>query len=372
LVNKRVMKSKLILSAIICLLIFSCTTQKSFYEIKIDNPEFIPDSAFAGYEELSNPKFTALKEKYQLDTIFHGETDELKRILLIRKWVNRHIKIDNDGPYPGDGSVESILDEAGKGHGFHCGHFTAVQNAILNGYGYVARCIIADVGVPVDYIVGGGHHAMNEVWSNSYHKWFVSDAKYDFQFEKNGIPLSALEIRDEFFKNKAADITNKIPADSFPELKDITIDQFASIYTWLSWGKYNNRYSNFPKTNTDYMNVYADDYFKTHTWLWDGKPHWAYHTEYMNPISDRRAIEWTPNTIVSKVFIDRNKANIELTSITPNLKTYQMKVLPDGDWTDVSDIIKLRLTKDKSEIIFRTINLAGVVGAEHKIIIQTK
>ena len=155
---------------------------------------------------MSNPKFKALKEKYQLDTIFHGEKDELKRILLIRNWIHKTIKIDDYGPYAGNGSVESILDEALQGYGYHCGYFMAVQNAILNAYGYVTRCVLVDTGIPVDYMVGGGHHAVNEVWLNNYHKWFLTDAKYNYHFEKNGIPLSALEIRDEYLKNKAVDI----------------------------------------------------------------------------------------------------------------------------------------------------------------------
>jgi hypothetical protein len=37
-------------------------------------------------------------------------------------------------------------------------------------------------------------------------KWFLSDAKYNSHFEKNGIPLSGLEVREEYLKNKAADI----------------------------------------------------------------------------------------------------------------------------------------------------------------------
>ena len=369
------MKPGLLLLVGVMLVISGCNPKKPFHEVKVNNPEFIPNTIFMEYEDLTSPKFRALKEKYQLDTIFHGETDELKRILLLRHWISKHIKIDNYGPYAGNGSVESILDEAMKGHGYHCGHYTAVQNAVLNAYGYVTRCIIADVGVPVDYIVGGGHHAINEVWLNNYQKWFVCDAKYDYHFEKNGVPLSALEIRDEFFKNNAASITTRIPADAYPELKDITIEKFASIYTWLSWGQYGNRYSNSPKTNTDYMIVYEDDYFKNHTWLWDGKPHWAYNTEYLNRVKERKAIEWTPNTISSKVTIDGNKAKIDLKSITPNLKTYQMKEMPDSHptaigWNDISNIIEIELKKDKNEFIFRTVNLAGVTGPEHKIIIE--
>ena len=369
------MKYRLFVLTGAVLFISACISKKPFHEVKVNNPEFIDNTVFIGNEDLNSPKFRTLKEKYQLDTIFHGDTDELKRILLLRHWISKHIKIDNYGPYAGNGSVESILDEAMKGHGYHCGHYTAVQNAILNAYGYVTRCIIADVGVPVNYIVGGGHHAINEVWLNKYHKWFVCDAKYDYHFEKNGIPLSALEIRDEFFKNKAADITTRIPAEAYPELKDLTIEKFAGIYTWLSWGQYGNRYSNSPKTNTDYMIVYEDEYFKNHTWLWDGKPHWAYNTEYLNRVKERKAIEWTPNTIASTVTIDGNKAKIELKSTTPNLKTYQVKDLTGGEpnatsWKDISNVWETELQKDKNEMIFRTVNIAGVTGPEHKIIIE--
>jgi len=80
---------------------FGCTTKKPFHVVNANEPAFVPDTAFSGYEDLSNPKFAALKEKYQLDTVFHGETDELKRILLLRNWIKKHIKIDNVGPYPG-------------------------------------------------------------------------------------------------------------------------------------------------------------------------------------------------------------------------------------------------------------------------------
>jgi Transglutaminase-like superfamily len=355
------------------LLFWSCSRDRSAYEIlPIKNPEFRPDTAFNSFEDLTNPKFEALKEKYQLDTIFHGETDELKRILLLRHWISTVIKIDDYGPYKGDGSVESIIDEGLKGNGFHCGHFTAVQNAVMNAYGYVTRCLLADVGVPVDYIVGGGHHAINEVWLNSYDKWFLSDAKYDYHFEKADIPLSALEVRDEYLKNKGADILLvKGPArektDVYPDPKT-SKEQFASVYTWLSWGKYNDRYSNWPNTQTDFMLFYNDDYFKNHVWLWDGKRHWAYDTEYMILKDDSRAIEWTPNVIASDVTIKEDLADIHLRSATPNLRSYQMKE-ENGAWQDIDKDVQVKLTHDTNTLGFRTVNLAGVPGPEHKLVI---
>lgn len=371
------MNNKVILLVATWFLILSCNTKKPFHEVKVDNPVFYANTAFKSNEDLTSPRFKALKEKYQLDTIFHGETDELKRILLLRNWIRSVIKINDPGPHPGDGSCESILDYALKGNGYHCGHFMVVQNAVMNAYGYVTRCLGAGPGGQDG---ADGHHGIDEIWLNTYHKWFLSDAKYNHHFEKNGIPLSALEIREAYLKNKAADITmvngpNRTPVE-FDEEYQTSKEHFARTYSWIEWDTYNDKYTAIADTNSarGILNMYYDDYFKNHTWIWDGNPHWAYNTKYMNLVADRKAIEWTPNTISSKVTITGNKATIKLTSNTPNFKTYQIKILQDEDpiaigWKNVSDSIEVALQKGKTEIICRTINLVGIAGVEHKIII---
>ncbi len=366
------MKRNLIYLIVLSILILSCNNRQYYIE-NVDNPQFLENKVFLSFEDLTSPKFEALKEKYQLDTIFHGEKDEFKRILLLRQWIKSVIPIDNVGdPYPGSGHVDSILDAALGGVGFHCGHFMKVQNAVMNAYGYVTRTLGAGPGVK-----GGpdGHHGINEIWLNDYNKWFLSDAKYDHHFEKNGIPLSALEIRDEYIKNSAADIV-KVKG---PERKVIDIDpetgtskeRSAQTYTWIEWHTYNNMFTVWPEFVT-LLNLYEDEYFDNHTWIWGGKPHWAYGTEYLILIKDRGAIEWTPNTIVSNVLISDKTAQIALSSDTPNMKEYQMKELPLGDWHAVTDKLKLKLKGNKYELVFRTVNLANVTGPEYKIIINSK
>lgn len=363
------MLSKLQITGLTCLLFLGCTQSKPFRVVYPNNPGFIKNTVFSSFENLSDPKFQSLKSNYQLDTIFHSETNEFKRILLLRNWIRQHIKINDEGPYPGDGSCESILAYAFKGNGFHCGHFMVVQNAILNAYGYVTRCLGAGPGGTdgEDW-----HHGINEVWLNDYHKWFLSDAKYNSHFEKNGVPLSALEVRDEYLKNKAADIVRVKGVERMPvhfdEEFNMEKKEFARTYSWVEWDLYNDRYTNWPIDSANLI-MYNDSYFKTHTWVWDGKPHWAYNTPFMRLVSDRHAIEWTPNTISSKVLINGNNAKINLTSATPNLETYQMRKLPAGEWENIPDTIDINLMKDKYEIIFRAENLAGVTGPEHKIII---
>ncbi len=356
----------------ILVLSLSCSNMH-FEKVDVINPEYIPNTIFNSSEDLTSPKFEYLRTKYQLDTVFHGETDELKRILLLRHWIKSVIPIENEGdPYPGSGYVDSILDAALAGVGFHCGHFMRVQNAVMNAYGYVTRTLGAGPGV-----MGGpdGHHGINEIWLNSYNKWFLSDAKYDHHFEKNGIPLSALEIRDEYLKNKGADI---LLVDG-PERKSFDVDEetgttkvrYTQTYTWLEWHAFNNLYTRWP-SDTTLLIMYADDYFNKHTWIWAGKPHWAYNTKYLILEQNREPFEWTPNTISSELRINGEKVVILLESTTPNLKDYQMKEKDTDVWHSVSDSLEISLKNKKYEFLFRTINLADVAGPEHKIVIVGK
>jgi hypothetical protein len=366
------MKAKLLI-LVLCFLFLNCG-KRNYYSVPVENPVFRPNTVFISSEDLNSPKFGHLIEKYHLDTVFHGETDEFKRILLLRHWIKSVITINDFGdPYPGDGYTEGILDAALKGQGFHCGHFMTVQNGIMNAFGYVTRTLGAGPGVK-----GGpdGHHGIDEIWSNQYRKWFLSDAKYDHHFEKDGIPLSALEIRDEYLKNKAADIIKvkgpgRIPFDVDKET-GLSKVQNAQTYTWIEWHGHNDMFTSWPDYQ-DLLIMYDDDYFKNHTWIWGNKPHWAYaKPEFMKRVQDRDQIYWTPNTISSEVVLNGGAAHIKLRSDTPNLKEYQMKENPSGEWKSIPDTIGLNLTLNRYELLFRTVNLAGVTGPEHKIVIDSK
>lgn len=362
------------------LLVTGCSSKQPMSQLPVDNLPFKENTVFTSFEDLSSPKFKTLRDKYQLDTIFHGEENEFRRMLLLRGWIRQVVQIsDFEESYPGDEFAEGILDAALAGHGFHCGHYMIVQNAVMNSYGYVTRCLGAGPGVK-----GGpdGHHGINEIWSNQFQKWFLSDAKYNHHFEKNGVPLSALEVRDEYLKNKAADVMlvkgpdrKQILDDgvlnSKGEMVAITKERFAQTYTWIEWEAVNNRFIGWPENSSSLarLNMYADDYFKSNTWIWDGKPHWAYNTENMILVSDRSALYWTPNTILAEVMIKGEEASVSLKSDTPNLDTYQMQESPEGVWTDISNPLMVPLTSSRNEIQFRTMNRAGVAGHPYKVII---
>ena len=113
-----------------------------------------------------------------------------------------------------------------------------------------------------------------------------------------------------------------------------------------------------------------DDYSKHNTWIWDGKPHWAYNTKFMVPVSDSSAIEWTPNAVKVTASIENGAVIIKLLSNTPNFSMYQMKELQETKWTTVPDSIRLPLEKDRYDLVFRSVNLANVTGPESKLTIS--
>jgi len=368
---KKILKCYVIYLVIVVVFLGGCNTI-AFNKELISNPVFKPNTVFMSFEDLSSPKFKHLIEKYQLDTVVRDETDEFRRILLLRNWIKSTIKIDDLGPYPvKDADTEGILDAALQGQGFHCGHYMTVQNAIMNGYGYLSRTLGAGPGVK-----GGpdGHHGINEIWSNDYNKWFLSDAKYNHHFEKNGIPLSALEIRHEYLKNKARDIDlvkgtdqKKIEID---EEVDVPKEQFAQTYTWITWNENSNYFTSYPNFEGSTI-MYKDDFYDNNTWYRDSVPAWIYkYPDRVLLVEERDDIEWTPNTITSKIFIEGKKATIELISDTPNLNTYQMKESSDSKWTNVENILHLDLKKKEYEYNFRTVNFANVTGPIHKIVIK--
>jgi hypothetical protein len=367
----RIIKVSLFLG-LVFIFLQSCQ-ERNYYIVEVDNPAYKPNKVFESFEDMASPKAAHLIAKYQLDTVVNSETDEFKRILLLRHWIKSVISILDYAPhYPGGGYVENILDHALQGQGYDCGYYMRVQNAIMSSFGYVSRTIGAGPGVKG---VKDGHHGINEIWLNQYNKWFLSDAKYDHHFEKDGIPLSALEVRNEYLKNGGADILKvkgpeRIPLEFDEEMGWDKIE-FVETYTWISWDAYSDIFTVWP----DYKQLllmYEDDFHRNNTWYRGGRPHWSYGTGYLKLVQERDQIYFTPNTIASEIEIEGNIARIQLVSDTPNLKEYQVKKLPGDEWIKTDPSFVMELKKRRYELLFRTVNFAGVTGPVHRIIIDSE
>jgi hypothetical protein len=346
----------------------SAGQSKRFVILDVENPRYCGNELFRSFENYYSPRIKQLRDRYGLDSVVTGESDEWKRILLLRHWIRSNIAIDNDNPTQTRGDTFAILDAAIKGGKFHCTHFSIVQHAVLNSFGYVTRRLGCGPGLKDD----GGHHGVNEVWVNKFSKWVLIDAKYDAHFEKDGVPLSALDIRDEVWHDGAKSVVRVVGPDRKPMKPDPETGKWETrpdTYRWCSWETNTNRFTTFPARPTSTLVVLDDEIFRNNTWYRDGKPHWAYGTPYFIKTTRRDWIEWTPNVITSKVTIAESRAHVFLNSCTSNFRSFQI-INEAGAWQDCSEQIELSLDRrDHNRFLFRTINLFGVTGPEHRVVI---
>jgi hypothetical protein len=362
---------RLIVTAI-ALFIFSLVASSSwgedgqFVAVPVENPRYCGNELFRAFENFHSPRIRELRARYALDTVVASETDEWRRILLLRHWIKSTIAIENANPTQTRGDSFAILDAARQGGKFHCTHFSIVQHAVLNSFGYVTRRLGCGPGLKDD----GGHHGVNEVWVNRFSKWVLIDAKYNAHFEKNGIPLSALEIRDEVWKDGAQSVQCVVGPDRrsmTPDSETGKMETRPDTYRWCSWETDTNRFTTFPARATSTLFVLEDAIFRNNTWHRDGKRHWAYGTPYLIKIPRRDWIEWTPNVITSKVTIQQGTTRVFLSACTPNFRSFQLRD-NHGTWRDCDEVVELPLnSQNRHRFLFRTINRFDVPGPEHQV-----
>jgi len=344
--------------------------ERSYVVVEAQNPVYRANTLFSAPEDLTSPRFAGLVDRYKLNDVIRGETDEFRRILLVRNWLNRHIVINRNKPAV-EGDALKMLEEGPKGGRYSCAHFEAAQNAVMNALGYVTRCVLSGPDGEDPQLTG--HHGSNEVWCNSLCKWVMLDAEYDSHFEKDGVPLSALEIRDAYLADGAAGVVRVQGLDRKPVPRG-KYDQWGltpKAYAFVGWRQQADRFTIWPKQGSSAEVVYDDEYFQTHTWYMNGRKHWAYDSGYFQRIEDRGAIYWTPNVLDVTVSIQGAAAQVEIISCTPNLKEYQMRQEGSG-WEPVGKSFSLSLSKASDEWRLRAVNLAGVAGPEHRLAIESK
>lgn len=156
------------------------------------------------WEDFKNPKLIQLRRKFKLDKVIAGEKDEFKQQLLLKDWVHKVLPSGNPSKdYSKKSSIE-ILKDVAKGRKFWCTQYALVFLQCGLALGWYTR----KLGIDTDHKFGEEemHHGVVDIWSNQFQKWYIIDSTKNIHFEKDNVPLNALEIRKEYLKNKAKNI----------------------------------------------------------------------------------------------------------------------------------------------------------------------
>jgi hypothetical protein len=199
----------------------------------VSGPQFHGPEIFAAVEDYHNPRLKRLRDEYGLEKVIAGEPREFRRQLNLRHWIHTRWPIDNDQKEGGD--AFAILEKAKTGAGFHCSHSLTVQHAVMVALGFVVR----DLGIDRNHedLGRSTHHGVNEVWSNDYAKWVLFDAKYDIHFEREGLPLSALELHEAVRADGGKGIVKLKGVDRRSTPMDAPDEPEATVraYWWVSY-----------------------------------------------------------------------------------------------------------------------------------------
>lgn len=151
-------------------------------------------------EPLHLPRLEELKQREALEAIVASGESEFAQILALKDWVSSQWPAGYPDPYPPWDAI-TVLDwiRGGVTGGF-CAQYAQVLLQSLAALGLQARYVeIGSVDNPYA-------HFLTEVWSNEFNKWVLLDPDFNLHFERNGVPLSALEIHDALVRSQLSDV----------------------------------------------------------------------------------------------------------------------------------------------------------------------
>jgi hypothetical protein len=150
-----------------------------------DAPPFVYENANAEY-------LVRFRERFRLADIVADAPSEYEALLRLGGWVGRQFDHGLDPVVGGDKACDPVgLVEAGRaGQRYWCEIAARTMVHAATAVGIPARIITAS---------RDGYtweHAVAEVWSNEFAKWFVIDTDFNHVYEHAGRPLSALELME--------------------------------------------------------------------------------------------------------------------------------------------------------------------------------
>ena len=334
----------------------------------VTGPTFYAPDLLQSFEEYHHPRLKRLREEYRLEEVVQGESDEFRRLLKLRHWVHQRWQFDFNQNFKGD--AFAILEKAKTGCGFNCAHSMTVLHAVLSSMGYVSRYVLVDRNH--EDLGCSRHHGVNEVWSNDYAKWVLFDAQYDCHFERDGIPLSALELHEAVRANEGRDIVLVRGVDRRPVLmapKTGPQPHEASIfsYWWVCYPQRQNPFTQPHYTTRERLIVFDNEAFRQTTWYRGPannlKKHWAYSAGVFLPTADRTQIEWTPNVPELRLFqVETGEIEVEIRSATPNFKAYVVRVNDGEPHLCEEGRVRWKLKPGTNVLQVRCRNLFGIDG----------
>lgn len=352
----------------------------------IENRSVIPRAAYSHLpfvaSSYDDEGLAALRKTHSLEEMTAAATDEWNAQQLLKDWV--HGKIPLGHPTSSARHALDILKESARGEKFYCTHYAITFAECATALGWQARKLGIDRLHAKDGF-GSTHHGMAEIWSNQFAKWVAIDAHYNVHHEKNGIPLSAWEVRAEWLKNRGADVDRMVGAGPKAEKKNparTALRRFnedeTSGYFWI--------YVDSRVTTTDHRDS-AKLFFlqdpANASLLWyqnhdqptkRGRLHAAYLKDLFVPTWRLDDVYWTVGMVDATIkHVSQKSIQFALKSYCPNQVGFERSA-DAFEWAPVSDAqsVEWTLNPGWNTLVLRTLARGNVTGPELTLLLFLK
>ena len=145
------------------------------------------------YEKADATYLARFREIYHLDNVIQGAESQYEAMLRLGAWIGTRWDHGSD-PLVGSRYAcdpTELVAAGERGAKYWCEIAARLTVHAASSLGWPARVI---TGSCDGYT---WEHAVAELWSDDFGKWFVMDTDFNVVYESNGVPLSAFELSQE-------------------------------------------------------------------------------------------------------------------------------------------------------------------------------
>jgi hypothetical protein len=314
------------------------------------------------FDSFENLKLKDLRERYYLDEVTAPGKDEFDKQVLLMDWSHQQFKKFGQPSTQVRGALE-ILKGIEEGNTFFCSQYAQLLVSAAASVGWIDRPLALRRHQGVAKVGGSTEHSVTEIWSNQYRKWVMLDPTSNMYLEKDGMPLNAYEIRQEWFYQSGTNLTFVIGKERKKCKKSglpIFLKRFAGFSDLAVYPEELDKYgftAYIP--NTDLMDS-GFDYarmFIVKDRLCNGTK-WHVRTVPANPAVD----PYFPiGQAALSLVAEEGRIKATLKTLTSNFKRYEIQV-DDAGWKVSDETFVWNTHPGLNRIEARTVNKFGVLG----------
>jgi hypothetical protein len=314
------------------------------------------------YDVYGNPKLVELRRRYELDDVIASGKDEFDRQVLLMDWTHHRFKrFGRPEPKPQGGALE-VLEGIEKDKAYFCQQYAQVLLSAAASFGWIDRMLAIRRHQDSPKDEGGSEHSITEIWSNQYRKWVMLDPTANMYLEKDGVPLDAYQIRQEWFYRDGKDLTFVIGKERKRYHKadlPISIDRVGTKQLMVAEHELDKYGFIGYVPNTNLMDEYGDygGMYLVKDKLCEGT---KWHTRVVPP-DPARDLYFPLGQASVELAAEGGKLRVALRTMTPNFDKYLVRV-DGGRWRPSADHFVWNAHAGSNRLEVKAVNRFGVDG----------